>query len=90
MAALTNPFEVLPANLFNILGSHASGLQRHYVAILLSIYEMAEFNRFGLTREIVIAEVVGCLASDGAEGVDPLADTRGPPTGSGDRASLRG
>ena len=67
MAALTNPFDVLPANLFNILSAQ-SELQRHYVAILLRIYELAEFNRFGLTRELVIAEIVDYLNANGAEG----------------------
>jgi hypothetical protein len=73
MAALTNPFDVLPGSLFNVLSAQ-SGLQRHYVAILLRIYEMAEFNRFGLTREMVVAEIADYLAGDGAEGVDGLAD----------------
>ncbi len=73
MAALTNPFDALPANLFNVLSTQG-GLQRHYLAILLRIYEMAEFNRFGLTREMVIAEIVDYLTNDGAEGVDALAD----------------
>jgi hypothetical protein len=59
MSALTNPFDILPANLFNIFSTQGQGdLQRHYMAILLRIYEMAEFNRFGLTREQVVAEIV--------------------------------
>ena len=58
MGALSNPFDVLPANLFNLLGSQAGELQRHYMAILLRIYEAAEFNRFGLTREVVVGEIV--------------------------------
>jgi hypothetical protein len=73
MAALTNPFDVLPANLFNILSSQAGELQSYYIAILLRIYEMAEFNRFGLTREVVIAEIVDYLTGDGAEGVNAVA-----------------
>jgi len=73
MAALANPFDVLPANLFNVLSTQG-GMQRHYVAILLRIYELAEFNRFGLTREMVIAEIVDYLSSDGAEGADGLID----------------
>jgi len=74
MAALTNPFGVLPTNLFNVLSSQAGELQRHYVAILLRVYEMAEFNRFGLTREMVIAEIADYLTNDGAESVGSLAD----------------
>ena len=72
MAPLTNPFDVLPASLFNLLGSQAGALQSHYMAILLRIYEMAEFNRFGLTREMVIAEIVDYLASEDAAGVDAV------------------
>jgi hypothetical protein len=72
--ALANPFDVLPTNLFNLLGSQAGELQVHYVAILLRIYEMAEFNRFGLTREMVIAEIVDYLTDDSIEGVDAVAD----------------
>ncbi len=57
-----NPFDILPANLFNLFSTQGHGtLQRHYVAILLRIYELAEFNRFGLTREVVIAEIVDYL-----------------------------
>ena len=66
-AAPRNPFDVLPAALFNPLGS--GGHQRHYMAILLRIYEMAEFNRFGLTRAVVIAEIVDYVTH---EGVDAL------------------
>ena len=77
MAALTNPFDVLPANLFNLLGSQVGELQAHYMAILLRIYEMAEFNRFGLTRDMVIAEIVDYLSGDGAESIDALSDTAG-------------
>jgi len=77
VTALTNPFDILPANLFNLLSSQAGGLQAHYLAILLRVYEMAEFNRFGLTREVVIAEIVDYLARDGADGVSALADAAG-------------
>lgn len=66
MPPLTNPFDLLPANLFNLLGSQAGELQRHYLAILLRIYELAEFNRFGLTREVVVAEIVDYLDGEGA------------------------
>lgn len=62
IAKTPNPFDILPANLFNVFSTqgHAS-LQRHYMAILLRIYELAEFNRFGLTREMVVAEIVDYL-----------------------------
>jgi len=73
MAPLTNPFDVLPANLFNLLGSQVGALQSHYMAILLRIYEMAEFNRFGLTREMVMAEIVDYLTGEDEGGVDAVA-----------------
>ena len=67
MTKATNPFDVLPANLFNVFSTQGQGdLQRHYMAILLRIYELAEFNRFGLTREVVVAEIVDYLRT-----VDP-------------------
>ena len=63
-----NPFDVLPANLFNLLGTQgATTLQRHYMAILLRIYGLAEFNRFGLTRETVLSEIVVYLKTEGLE-----------------------
>lgn len=62
MTETTNPFDILPANLFNVFSTQGYGnLQRHYMAILLRIYELAEFNRFGLTREVVVAEIVDYL-----------------------------
>jgi hypothetical protein len=58
----TNPFDTLPPQLFNILGTGGFGnLQRHHIAVLLRIYDLAEFNRFGLTREMVLAEIVDYL-----------------------------
>jgi hypothetical protein len=57
--------------LFNVLSSQG-GLQRHYLAILLRIYGMAEFNRFGLTRDVVIADVVDYLNSDAAGDIESL------------------
>ena len=67
MTSLTNPFDILPANLFNVFSTQGHGnWQRHYMAILLRIYELAEFNRFGLTREQVVADI-----SDYLEGQDP-------------------
>lgn len=57
-----NPFDTLPPHLFNILGTGSFvNLQRHHIAVLLRIYDLAEFNRFGLTREIVLAEIVDYL-----------------------------
>ncbi len=62
-----NPFDILPSNLFNLFSTQGhTTLQRHYIAILLRIYALAEFNRFGLTREIVIAEIVDYLKTEGA------------------------
>jgi len=75
MAALSNPFDVLPANLFNLLSTQAGGLQRHYTAILLRIYALAEFNRFGLTREVVLAEMADYLTGEGADALtEPVPD----------------
>ncbi|MCP4544588.1 MAG: hypothetical protein GY832_46390 [Chloroflexi bacterium] len=92
MTALTNPFDILPNNLFNILSSQTGELQSHYVAILLRIYEMAEFNRFGLTREMVIAEIVDYMTNDGVESVgiltseiEKLGKTQGKSTDEGDK-----
>jgi hypothetical protein len=74
MAALSNPFDALPANLFNLLSSQAGELQRHYLAILLRIYGLAEFNRFGLTRTVVVAEIANYLTGEGADALtsEPL------------------
>ena len=67
VGAANNPFDVLPPNLFNVFSTQGHGaLQRHYMAILLRIYTLAEFNRFGLTREVVVAEIVDYLKA-----VDP-------------------
>ncbi len=74
MAASANLFDVLPPGLFNLLGTGGfSSLQRHYVAVLLRLYGLAEFNRFGLTREMVIAELVDYLRAAGAEATDQVA-----------------
>jgi len=63
-----NPFDILPLNLFNLFSTQGYvSLQRHYIGILLRIYALAEFNRFGLTREVVIAEIVDYLKTAGAE-----------------------
>ena len=63
-----NPFDILPPNLFNLFSTQGYvSLQRHYIAILLRIYALTEFNRFGLTREVVVAEIVDYLKTAGAE-----------------------
>ncbi len=72
-APAPNPFDLLPIGLFNILGS--GGQQRHYMAILLRIYKMAEFNRFGLTREQVVAEIMDYVTHEGAEALTQAEDT---------------
>jgi hypothetical protein len=65
---MTNPFDILPGNLFNLLGAQGqASLQRHYMAILLRLYALAEFNRFGLTREVAVAEIVDYLKNAGVE-----------------------
>jgi hypothetical protein len=65
---MANPFDILPLNLFNLFSTQGYlTLQRHYMAILLRIYALAEFNRFGLAREVVVAEIVEYLRSEGAE-----------------------
>jgi hypothetical protein len=65
---MTNPFDILPGNLFNLLSAQSRiTLQRHYIAILLRLYALAEFNRFGLAREIAVAEIVDYLKTTGAE-----------------------
>jgi hypothetical protein len=83
MTALTNPFDVLPAALFNVFSTQG-GLQRHYMAVLLRIYELAEFNRFGLTREVVIAEITDYLNSAGTEALPAVAAAEGKGEGGGD------
>jgi len=66
---MPNPFDILPLNLFNLFSTQGFGsLQRHYMAILLRIYALAEFNRFGLMREVVVDEIVHYLKEANAEG----------------------
>ncbi len=75
MTAVTNPFDVLPANLFNVFSTQGQGdWQRHYMAILLHIYELAEFNRFGLTREQVVAEIVDYLNQQDLDTIQTIND----------------
>lgn len=70
---MANPFDILPANLFNLFTTQGfASLQRHYVAILIHIYGLAEFNRFGLARETVIAEIVDYLREAGANAEDEI------------------
>ena len=65
---MTNPFDILPGNLFNLFSALGRfTLQRHYMAILLRLYALAEFNRFGLTRDLAVAEIVDYLKTAGAE-----------------------
>src|SRR3990172_7397574 len=67
MPMAANPFDVIPANLFNLFSTQGyTTLQRHYMAILLRLYALAEFNRYGLTREVVISEIVDYLKTAGA------------------------
>jgi hypothetical protein len=78
MTAVNNPFDILPSNLFNVFSTQGQGgLQRHYMAILLRIYELAEFNRFGLTREVVVAEIVDYLNGVGPDALPQLQQTAG-------------
>ena len=77
---LTNPFDILPANLFNVFSTQGQGdWQRHYMAILLRIYELAEFNRFGLTREQVVAEIDDYLSRQDLE-IFQTIETDGAPS----------
>lgn len=63
-----NPFDVLPANLFNLFSTQGSvSLQRHYMAILLRLYTLTEFIRYPLERETVIAEIADYLKREHAE-----------------------
>jgi hypothetical protein len=65
---MANPFDILPPNLFNLFSTQGYiTLQQHYMAILLRVYAQAEFNRFGLAREVVIAEIVDYLQTADAE-----------------------
>ncbi len=88
---VANPFDILPAQLFNPLGAHGeAGLQRHYVAVLLRLYGLAEFNRHGLTRELAIAEIVAYLRDrdDAAAAIEAeMAAEEGGRRVSGERGS---
>lgn len=65
---MPNPFDILPAHFFNIFTTQGfASLQWHYMAILIRIYNLAEFNRFGLARETVLAEIVDYIKEADAE-----------------------
>ena len=87
---MTNPFDILPSNLFNPFGTQGVfSLQRHYMAILLRIYALAEFNRFGLTREVVVDEIVNYLKEANAEG-EIAAEMAAQTPGESDPVSITG
>ena len=65
---MPNPFDILPQNLFNLLSTMGnSSLHEHYMAILLRIYSLGEFNRYGLARDVVHAEIVDYLKGADAD-----------------------
>ena len=87
---MSNPFDILPLNLFNLFSTQGYiSLQRHYMAILLRLYALAEFNRFGLAREVVVDEIVHYLKESNAEG-EIAAEMATQPTGEPDSASITG
>jgi len=84
---MPNPFDILPPNLFNLFTTQGqSTLQRHYAAILLRIYALAEFNRFGVTREVAFAEIVDYLKEANAE-AEVAADMTDHASGESDSVS---
>ena len=91
---MANPFDILPPNLFNLFSTQGYiSLQQHYMAILLRLYTLAEFNRFGLTREMVIAEIVDYLQTADAGGKLPgeiVAEMESQLAGDPDSAPLSG
>ncbi len=87
---MQNPFDILPPGLFNVFSSMGNGsLQRHYMVILLRLYALAEFNRFGLAREVVVDEIVHYLKESNAEG-EIAAEMAIQPTGESDSVSITG
>jgi hypothetical protein len=87
---MANPFDILPLNLFNLFSTQGYvTLQRHYMAILLRVYALAEFNRFGLSREVAIAEIVDYLQTAGAEG-EIAAEMAAQPEGDPDPIPFTG
>ena len=72
---MPNPFDILPLNLFNLFTTQGfASLQRHYMAILIRIYSLAEFNRFGLARETVVTEIMDYLREAGANAEDEIKE----------------
>ncbi|HMB25393.1 MAG TPA: Wadjet anti-phage system protein JetA family protein, partial [Anaerolineales bacterium] len=87
---MPNPFDILPSHLFNIFTTQGfASLQRHYMAILIRIYSLAEFNRFGLARETVLAEIMDYIKEADAES-DVEADMANQIDAEADSASLAG
>jgi len=87
---MANPFDILPLNLFNLFSTQGYvTLQQHYMAILLRIYALAEFNRFGLAREVLIAEILDYLQSVRAE-EEIAAEMAAQPEGDLDPVPLTG
>jgi hypothetical protein len=87
---MPNPFDILPPNLFNLFSTQGyCSLQRHYMAILLRLYALAEFNRFGLARDIVVDEIVHYLKEANAEG-EIAAEMANQPTPEQDSVSITG
>ncbi|MCC6298751.1 MAG: hypothetical protein IT314_05605 [Anaerolineales bacterium] len=87
---MPNPFDILPPHLFNLFTTVGfASLQRHYVAILIRIYNLAEFNRFGLARETIVAEIMDYIKESDAER-DVQADMALQPDLEADSSSLAG
>ena len=87
MQSASNPFDILPANLFNLFSFQGAGsLQRHYMAILLRVNALAEFNRHGLTREVVMATIEEYLRAEQAE-AEVAADMAATALASGSTAA---
>lgn len=90
MDETTNPFDILPSNLFNLFGTQGTTtLQRHYMAILLRLYGATEFNRYPLAREVVIDEIVDYLKTEGAAS-DVAAEMEAVPDAGADRHPIAG
>ena len=58
------------------------------MAILLRLYALAEFNRFGLAREVAVAEIVDYLKTAGAE-AEVAAEIEANPDEAGDETADR-
>jgi len=87
---MANPFDILPPNLFNLFSTQGNiTLQRHYMALLLRIYGLAEFNHFGLARDVVVAEIVDYLKGVDAGG-EIAAEMSNQATDRSDPVSITG